>query len=132
MIKHIFLSTLLCCATLFAQSQVQWACEVEDCSETYSSGEPDYKPQAAIGEPDVWDTRPRASSKCFLFGWDEQPDTEVRGEAFIKVKFCEPQQVNRVAVVENCKPGTITGIFLYDTDGQEYKVWEGSINNTTR
>ena len=35
------------------------------------------------------------------------------------------------AVVENCKPGTITGIFLYDTDGQEHKVWEGSINNTT-
>lgn len=126
MVRSFVLAALCCLAFVATSQEVQWACEVQACSQSYSNSDTDYKPKAALGEPDAWKTRPRATSLCFLFGWDEQPDDEIEGPAEITVRFCKPQQANRAVVVENSNPGTISAIYLIDTDGNEHEVYTGT------
>ena len=83
---------------------IQWACEVLDCSQKYE-GE-DYSAKKVLGTPDVYLSRPRASSNGYLFGWREKEDDEARGEVFVTVKFCNPLKASRVLVAENSNPGT--------------------------
>lgn len=103
-------------------TNVQWACEVIACSQQYSSE--DYASVRALGAPDVFLTRARASSYSYLFGWDEKTDTEVE-TASVMVKFCTPQKANRLLIAESSSPGSITKVILYDENDRETVVYEG-------
>jgi outer membrane protein OmpA-like peptidoglycan-associated protein len=54
----------------------------------------------------------------------EKPDTEAK-DAYLKVKFCDPQKANKVIIAENYSPGSITKVFLYDEKDKEYLVYSG-------
>ncbi|MCB9232014.1 MAG: OmpA family protein [Bacteroidia bacterium] len=122
-------TTLFFLPFLFLRAQdnfekVQWACEVTACSQQYEVE--NYSSKMALGAPDVFQTRPRASSYCYLFGFREKEDDRAEGEVFLTVKFCNPQKANRVLVAENFTPGSITGIYLLDAAGKETRVYESA------
>lgn len=112
--------------TSISGQNIQWASQVLECSQTYS--EVDYSSQQILGVPDVYLEYPRASSKSYLFGYREKEDDESSEDAFIKVSFSNPQKANRIVIVENTAPGTITQVLLYDEKGSEYSIFNEEIS----
>jgi hypothetical protein len=113
---------------IYAQTSVEWASEVLDCSQNYDTD--DFADVQLLGEPDIYNTRPRGSTLSFLFGWIVETDSETEMDAYIKVGFSNPQKANRVVVAENYNPGSITQIYIYDALGNEQKVYDEDLEPT--
>lgn len=129
MMKYLLLIFLIYPAITFSQ-EIQWASTIKACSQSYDTE--NYTNKQVLGEPDVYLEYPRASSKSYLFGWREVEDDETPDEAFIQVIFKNPQKANRIVIAENCNPGTITKVFLYDEEGKEYKIYDEELKTVNK
>jgi len=116
---------VLCFITqiIFAQN-VQWACEVLDCSQKYLNEK--YSSIQACGVPNAYLKRPKASSNSFVMGCIEETNKETTQEAFIQLKYCTPKLISQVSILENSGPGSITKVLLFDTANKEHIVYTGT------
>ncbi len=124
--KTIALVLFLFSIPSFAQKTdwelVQWACEVVSCSHEFTTT--DYSPSQILGKPNDFLLRPDAQKNSFILGWNEKTDKEDK-DAFVKVRFCSPQKINKIIIAENYTPGSITKVFLYDENDKEYQIYSG-------
>lgn len=113
--KIVFiLLSLIIAGPIYAQETVVWGAEVVDVSTEFSPYEYSaiqalYRPNVLPrgGEsPNAW--RPKRTDK----------------EEFIVVAFTEPLQAKQVAIAESENPGSIKEVYAYDTDYNEYKLFD--------
>lgn len=134
----IVLSAVLCAiATPFfltqsahAQNQpVQWASKVVSYSTQYDEDE--FAARFVVGKPNVL---PSGGDKpgAWAVGYELDDDNkrqELDGTQYIQVEFAKPQPVRQIAIGENNAPGAISKVYLYDTRGDEYLVYEHEPEN---
>ena len=108
-----------------AAGTIHWATKVEASSTFGGPGMPGqqqmgrkpYGPEQATGAPDT----PRPGDQHT--GWaPAQPDNQPE---WLIMSYKKPQQNVEIVVYENCSPGAITKISVFQKDGKEVTVWEG-------
>ena len=115
--KKIVLLTILSFAfagVLYAQETIVWGSEVVDVSTEYSPYE--YSAIQALHRPNVL---PRGG---------ESPNAwrpkRTNKEEFIVVSFSDPLRAKQVAIAESENPGAVKEVYAYDTDYNEYKLFD--------
>ncbi len=105
---------LLWLSTLVSQETVSWGTQIIDISSEYSPYEysaiqalyrPNVPPQGGES-PNAW--RPKSKDK----------------EEFIMVSFGNPIKAKQVAIAESENPGAVKAVYGYDTDYNEYTLFE--------
>lgn len=99
--------------------KVQWASEVISFSTEKSAGVGSAK--NALGKPSVskgFGSTPSAWSPSFEWS---------KGEEFIHVKYDSPMAIEKIGIIENYNPGSISKVVLVDNTGEEYKVYENKL-----
>ncbi len=123
----VSISVIFCVIGAYAQT-VEWAGKVV----SYSSqrAEKQFAAKQALGEPSIFPNggdRPSAWSPS---------RTENKKPEFIKVRFKNPMFIKKVAVAETYNPGSISKIYVYNTNEDEYLIFEnekpGGINQKVR
>lgn len=108
-----------------AAGEIHWATKVEASSTYAGAGMPGqqqmgrrpYGPEQATGAPDT----PRPGDQHT--GWaPAQPDSQPE---WLVMSYKKPQQNVEIVVYENCSPGAITKVSVFQKDGKEVTVWEG-------
>lgn len=113
---HILLVLLLIGASFYTQAQetVVWASEVTDVSSEY--GPLEYSAIQALHKPNVLPNggdNPNA--------WRPKQED---GEQFITVRFDKSIRAKQVAIGESENPGSVKKVFAYDSQGNEYLLFE--------
>ncbi|MEM6642452.1 MAG: OmpA family protein [Bacteroidota bacterium] len=110
----LFILGLSLCFAAFAQETVSWGTQIIDISSEYSPYEysaiqalyrPNVSPQGGES-PNAW--RPKSKSK----------------EEFIMVSFNNPIKAKQVAIAESENPGAVKAVYGYDSEYNEYKLFE--------
>ncbi|TAD97787.1 MAG: hypothetical protein EAZ97_11880 [Bacteroidetes bacterium] len=117
--KNIFFILFLLSQNVF--SQVQWADKLLGVSSSFKANElsaNQFSGSQALGKPNVL---PNHEINACAWSPDiYQPDLE----AWIWVTIKNPVQIEQVLVAQNYNAGAIFKIFLYDSKGTEYLVFE--------
>jgi len=101
---------------VFSQVKVQWASTLLGFSSELKTSS--YGAKQALGRPSVLPER--GSNGC---SWTPSK-TEREIDEYLEVAFAEAQQVSQIVISEPTNPGAIFEIYLYDTDGKKYKVFQ--------
>ena len=112
-ITLILLSFVFAC-TLFAQETVVWGSEVVDVSTEFSPYE--YSAIQALHRPNVL---PRGGESPNA--WRPKRTDK---EEFIVVSFTNAIKAQQVAIAESENPGAVKEVYAYDTDYNEYKLFD--------
>ena len=102
-------------STCIAQT-TQWASKVVAFSSQY--GDKDYSANQVLGVPNAI-----FNVSLTQMAWVPKKETSNTGE-FIRVEFNQAMNVQQVAVAESLNAGSIARIYLFDTNGKKYKVYE--------
>ena len=109
---------LVSCTYLPAQT-VQWAWKVVGKSSEYSDKQ--YSANQVLGIPNVLPAF--KDSPCAWSPFKEQN----REDEFIHVEYKKPMKIKQVAVAESNNPGSISRVFVYDTEGGEHLVYKNDM-----
>ncbi len=114
--KHCFsLLFIVCtCIALSAQTTIQWATRVEAVSSEFT--ELENSSRQALLKPNILPAGGSNPNAWRPF----KPNTV----EFIKVGFDLPMPIEQIAIGETYNPGAISQVFLYDQEGNEYKVYD--------
>ncbi len=99
---------------LYAQETIVWGSEVVDVSTEYSPYE--YSAIQALHRPNVL---PRGGESPNA--WRPKRTDK---EEFIVVAFTDPLKAKQVAIAESENPGAVKEVYAYDTDYNEYKLFD--------
>jgi outer membrane protein OmpA-like peptidoglycan-associated protein len=118
---HFF---FFCFSFLVAQGQeVQWAYRLLGFSSEYAEGaNPNpYSAKQVLGRPN------KMPAEGFSpVAWSPlAADRSV--QEWIKVGFRKQMKIRQLAVAENCNAGSISQVFLYDTEGNEYEIFKDTL-----
>lgn len=104
---------------------MEWATEVIEVSTEfeYKDHPNSYKAKQVTGEPSGF-----YNGKGLATGWTPSKSENTEAE-FIHVGFRNPRKVRQIVVNEIMNAGTITAVWLYDTVGNEYLVFESEVRN---
>ena len=117
MMRRIYLLFSLLIPMLAAHSQnVQWASKVVDKSSQYSDKQ--YSADQALGAPNVLPAF--RESPC---AWSPFKKGS-RLDEYLHLEYKSPMRIKQVAVAESYAPGAVSRIYLYDTQGKEYQVYQ--------
>jgi outer membrane protein OmpA-like peptidoglycan-associated protein len=99
--------------------EVQWANRILGVSSQYPGAGVvgQYSAEQALGKPNVLPSH--GSSAC---AWAPLKEDN-RYEEFITLGFARPMAIRQVAVAENCNPGAIARVYVYDEAGTEYLLY---------
>ncbi len=115
--KHLLIVTLLCfsfAVTTKAQETIVWGTEVLEVSSEYSPYE--YSALQALYKPNVMPgggDNPNA--------WRPKKDNRIE---YLMVAFDKPIKAKQVAIGESENPGAITEVYAYDSEYNEYLLFE--------
>ncbi|MHC1707181.1 MAG: OmpA family protein [Bacteroidales bacterium] len=112
--KFILALAFLFTNSLFAQ-QVQWASSIIN----YSSEQDKftYSASQVLGEPNSM-----AGSGVSGTAWSAKEDTR---REFLHVGFEKPMKICQVIIAENCNPGAVSRVLIYDVYNKETEVYKG-------
>lgn len=96
--------------------KVQWATEIIGFSSELDSVQ--FSAKQVLGKPSVMSDF--GFSQC---AWASEKISNPEGE-WIEVGFAEAMQITQIALNQNYNPGAISKIWLYDTSGTEYLVYQ--------
>lgn len=117
MMRRIYLLFSLLIPLLTAHAQnVQWAHKVVDKSSQYS--EKQFSAEQALGAPNVLPAF--RESPC---AWSPFKKGS-RLDEYLHLEFKSPMRIKQVAAAESYAPGAVSRIYLYDTQGKEYQVYQ--------
>ena len=115
--KNIFISFLaLFFVTLSNAQKVQWASEVVKFTSEYSPTIG--AANEVLGPPNMMVN----GENPLELAWT--PKSDYDGGENIEVRFEYAMNVSQIAICESLNPGAISKIFLIDTKGKQYKVYE--------
>jgi outer membrane protein OmpA-like peptidoglycan-associated protein len=99
--------------------EVQWASRILSVSSQYPGAGivGQYSAEQALGKPNALPTP--GSSAC---AWAPLKEDN-RYEEFITLAYSRPMPIRQVAVAENCNPGAIARVYVYDEAGNEYLIY---------
>lgn len=114
--KHLLSILFIVCTyfSLSAQTTVQWATQVEEVSSEFT--ELENSSRQALLKPNIL---PAGGSNPNAWRPFKPNTTE-----YIKVGFELPMPIEQIAIGETYNPGAISQVFLYDPEGNEYKVYD--------
>ncbi len=111
----ILIALLYSASTSIAQT-TQWASKVVAFSSQF--GDKDYSANQVLGVPNaIFNTR------LTQMAWVPKKEASNTGE-FIRVEFKQAMSIQQVAVAESLNAGAIARIYLFDTNGKKYKIYE--------
>jgi len=113
---------LLLTSPLSAQTYpVYWASKILDVSSELISNPTSayqYRANQVLGKPNKLPDIGR--SPCAWLPANE----DTRNDEWIKVGYDTPIQIRQVAIAENCNAGTISHVYLYDEQDNEYLIYK--------
>lgn len=114
--KSLLSLLFIVCAyiSLSAQTTVQWAARVEQLSSEFT--ELENSSRQALLKPNILPSGGSNPNAWRPF----KPNTV----EYIKVGFDLPMPIEQIAIGETYNPGAVSQVFLYDQDGNEYKVYD--------
>ncbi|MEO0312580.1 MAG: hypothetical protein RIQ89_2237 [Bacteroidota bacterium] len=118
--KKKYITYLLLFPNLILGQQMQWASSVINYSS--QSSERSSSAQTVLGEPDNMPNNCNSAT-----AWEASTDER---KEFLHVGFATPQQISQVTVAENCNPGAVYRVLLYDEAGIEYEVHKQKADTT--
>jgi outer membrane protein OmpA-like peptidoglycan-associated protein len=110
----LFFTVLLSFHTASSEG-IQWASKLVFQYNQY--GDTDFSGHKVLGQPDAL---PYGTLNKNAFRLKHES-----GYGTLTVGFANPHQVSQVTIVENNTPGRIVKVVLFDTNGNEYEVYEG-------
>jgi outer membrane protein OmpA-like peptidoglycan-associated protein len=124
--KQMYFITFLLCLTCKSLAQtpptIQWASRLLGFSSEYSesSNKNPYSAKQVLGKPNKM-----PATGFSPVAWS--PNAEDRSVSeWVKVGFKTPMAIRQIAVAENFGAGSITHIYMYDTENNEYIAYTDS------